>query len=77
MPISLDAAGRARGIAITDALKADAIETIGRMKDTGLETMMISGDKWRAARAVAAQLGIEEVMAEVLPDEKVGHVWGL
>lgn len=61
-------------IAITDGLKADAREAIGRMKAAGLEPVMVSGDNWRAAKTVAAQVGIDEVMAEVLPDEKADHV---
>ncbi|GMQ75275.1 MAG: heavy metal translocating P-type ATPase [Gammaproteobacteria bacterium] len=61
-------------IAITDGLKADAREAIGRMKAAGLEPVMVSGDNWRAAKTVAAQVGIDEVMAEVLPHEKADHV---
>ena len=61
-------------IAITDGLKADAREAIGRMKAAGLEPVMVSGDNWRAAKTVAAHVGIDEVMAEVLPNEKADYV---
>ena len=66
---------RAAGIlAIADTLKDDAAETVARMKAGGLEPVMITGDNWRTAKAVAAQVGIDEVMAEVLPDQKAEKV---
>ncbi|GMQ89791.1 MAG: heavy metal translocating P-type ATPase [Gammaproteobacteria bacterium] len=64
-------------IAVADGIKADAREAIARIKAAGLEPVMISGDNWRAAKTVAAQVGIDEVMAEVLPDEKADYVRGL
>ncbi len=44
------------------------------MKEVGIDPVMISGDNWRTARAVAAELGIDQVLAEVLPDEKAAEV---
>ncbi|MEW6569750.1 MAG: heavy metal translocating P-type ATPase [Nitrospirota bacterium] len=61
-------------IAIADTLKDDAVEAIRRMKEKGLETIMMTGDNWRTAQAVAAKVGIQEVMAEVLPDKKTEQV---
>ncbi len=61
-------------VAISDTLKEDAREAIGRMKAAGLEPVMISGDNRRTAQAVADQVGIETVMAEVLPEDKAAHV---
>jgi heavy metal translocating P-type ATPase len=61
-------------IAISDTLKQDAREAIARMKSSGLEPVMISGDNWRTARAVADQVGIETVLAEVLPEDKAVQV---
>ena len=61
-------------IAITDTLKPDAREAVARMKAAGLEPVMISGDNQRTARAVAAKVGIDEVMAEVLPEDKAAEV---
>ncbi len=61
-------------IAISDILKPDAREAIARMKAAGLEPVMISGDNRRTALAVAEQVGIETVMAEVLPHDKAQHV---
>ncbi|HJM43804.1 MAG: cation-translocating P-type ATPase [Nitrospinota bacterium] len=67
--------GRATGVlAIADTLKDDAIETVARMKAAGLAPVMITGDNRRTANAVAAQVGISEVLAEVLPDQKAEKV---
>ncbi|MDA1347289.1 MAG: cation-translocating P-type ATPase [Chloroflexi bacterium] len=67
--------GKALGfIAIGDTLKEDAREAVARMKAEGLEPVMITGDNWRTARAVAAQVGIDHVLAEVLPNEKADEV---
>jgi P-type E1-E2 ATPase len=57
-------------IGIGDELKDDASETIRRMKDAGITPVMITGDNERTAHAVAEAVGIERVMADVLPDEK-------
>ena len=61
-------------IGIADTLKEDAAEAVALMKDAGLEPVMITGDNWRTARAIAAQVGISEVMAEVLPEQKAEQV---
>jgi heavy metal translocating P-type ATPase len=57
-------------IGIADTLKDDAVEVIRWIKDEGLEPVMITGDNERTAKAVASQVGISEVIAEVLPEEK-------
>ena len=57
-------------IAIADQLKADAIEAIERLKQAGLEPVMLTGDNWRTAKAVAEKVGITEYRAEVLPQDK-------
>ncbi|MEE9253162.1 MAG: metal-transporting ATPase, partial [Thermodesulfobacteriota bacterium] len=64
-------------LAIADTLKEDATEAIRRMKEAGLEPVMITGDNRRTAQAVADQVGIEKVMAEVLPEEKAAQVRAL
>jgi len=61
-------------IAIADAVKDDAAETIQRIKDAGITPVMLSGDNRRTAHTVAAQVGINEVFAEVLPDEKAAEI---
>ncbi|MFC5135405.1 MULTISPECIES: heavy metal translocating P-type ATPase [Halobacteriales] len=57
-------------IGIGDEIKADAAETIRRMRDAGITPVMITGDNERTANAVADEVGIDRVMADVLPDEK-------
>ena len=61
-------------IAIADTLKDDAPESIARLKADGLEPILVTGDNARTAQAVAAAVGIEQVLAEVLPDEKAIQV---
>ncbi|MBA2319523.1 MAG: heavy metal translocating P-type ATPase [Deltaproteobacteria bacterium] len=64
-------------IGIADTLKEDAAEAVARMKEAGLTPVMITGDNERTARAVAAEVGIDEVLAQVLPDEKAQRVRAL
>lgn len=57
-------------IGVSDPVKEDAESAIFALKTLGLKTVLISGDNARTAHAVAAQLGIEDVVAEVLPAGK-------
>jgi len=67
--------GTAAGlIAISDAIKPDAAEAISRLRAEGIEPVMLTGDNRRTAAAVAAQVGITEIFAEVLPGEKAAKV---
>ncbi|MBI2850564.1 MAG: heavy metal translocating P-type ATPase [Chloroflexi bacterium] len=61
-------------IAISDTIKEDALEAVESMRKAGLEPVMITGDNWRTARTVAGQVGIEKVLAEVLPGDKAEEV---
>ena len=61
-------------IAVADTLKPTARETIRRLGELGIVTAMITGDNRRTAEAVARELGIARVFAEVLPADKAGHV---
>ena len=70
--------GRAAGvIAVADALKPSSAEAVAALHALGKRVAMITGDDARTARAIAAQLGIDEVLAEVLPDGKAEAVRGL
>lgn len=60
-----------------DQIKPEALEAVERLKQMGVRTVMISGDNQAAAEAVAATLGISEVIAGVLPGEKADHVRAL
>jgi heavy metal translocating P-type ATPase len=57
-------------VGIGDEIKADARDTIQRIKDAGIDPVMITGDNERTAQAVADAVGIDRVMAEVLPADK-------
>jgi len=63
--------GTAAGaIAIADPVKASTPEALASLKAEGLRIVMLTGDNWTTARAIARQLGIDDVEAEVLPDQK-------
>jgi Cd2+/Zn2+-exporting ATPase len=56
---------------LEDTLRDDAAETVARLHRLGLRTLLVSGDRRETAERVAATVGIEEVHAETLPEEKV------
>ena len=59
---------------VTDPIRATSPVTVGALKAMGLTVVMISGDNDSTARSVAARLGIDHVVAEVMPDEKAHEV---
>jgi P-type Cu+ transporter len=67
--------GAARGVlVVADAVKATSAEAIRQLRDLGLTPVLLTGDNETVARSVAAHVGIEEVIAEVLPQDKVDVV---
>jgi Cu+-exporting ATPase len=64
-------------ISVSDAIKADAKDAIRRMHDNGLKVVLLTGDNPVTAEAVAKQVGIDEVIAEVLPQDKAAKVTSL
>jgi Cu+-exporting ATPase len=57
-------------IAIADPVKASTPAALAGLEAEGIRTVMLTGDNWTTAKAVARRLGIDEVEAEVLPDQK-------
>lgn len=61
-------------VAVADTVKETAKAAIQELKSMGIEVYMLTGDNNRTAKAIAAQVGVENVIAEVLPEEKANHV---
>ncbi|MGM0445524.1 MAG: heavy metal translocating P-type ATPase [Bacillota bacterium] len=61
-------------LAVADTLKEDSVKAIDELKRLGLKTAMITGDNQRTAEAIANKVGIDHVVAEVLPDGKVEKI---
>ncbi|QDU32674.1 Copper-exporting P-type ATPase A [Poriferisphaera corsica] len=67
--------GQARGvIAFADKVRDGAVEVVAELKELGLNVVMMTGDNAGSAKAVGDRLGIDEVMAEVLPADKQAKV---
>ncbi|WP_410569676.1 heavy metal translocating P-type ATPase [Amycolatopsis sp. cmx-4-61] len=67
--------GEVRGrLVVADAIKPTSARAVAELRALGLTPVLLTGDNADAARAVAAQAGIDEVVAEVLPEEKVAVV---
>lgn len=61
-------------LAVMDPIKPEARGVVTALHQRGMHSVLLTGDNWHTARAVAEQLGIKQVIAEVLPDGKVGTV---
>ena len=61
-------------IAVADALKEDSVEAIRELHRLGYRTVMLTGDNRRTAEAIALEVGIDEVIANVLPEDKANKV---
>jgi len=64
-------------VAFGDALKPGAADAIARLRRAGIRTVMLTGDNAGAAARVAEQLGLDEVQAEVMPEDKAARVTAL
>lgn len=63
--------------ALADQLKAESKKAIEQLKELGLKTVMLTGDQEKTARFLAKELGIDEVVANCLPADKVQHIQAL
>ena len=73
--VFLSVDGQLKGlIALQDVPKENAREAIAKLKKRGLRTVMLTGDNAGVAHAIAEQIGIEEVIANVLPEEKAHEI---
>ncbi len=67
--------GEVRGVlGVADTTKPGASQAVRSLNDMGLKVAMITGDNWTTAKAIAQSLGIETVIAEVLPEDKISEV---
>jgi len=74
-PIYFAIDGRLGGVlAVTDPPRETSREAVRQLEEMGLHVAMLTGDNRRTAEAVARELGVEEVLAEVLPDQKAAEI---
>lgn len=73
--IAVSVDGKALGcIALADGVKQSAAETLAELKKSGIKTVMLTGDNAKAAAYIAKQVGIDEVVSEVLPEGKAQKI---
>ena len=70
--------GRLLGlIALADSVREDSVDAIRQFREMGIRTVMLTGDRKKTADAIASEVGVDEVIAEVLPDGKEEVIRGL
>lgn len=76
--VKVSADGRAIGtISVADTVRPTSAEAVRKMHDMGLKTVLLTGDNQQVADAVAREVGIDEVIAGVMPEDKVAHIRSL
>jgi len=74
-PVYVAVESRAVGVAaVSDSLKDGSLEAVGELRRMGIQVAMITGDSLRTAKAVAGQVGIDQVLAETPPQNKANEI---
>jgi Cu+-exporting ATPase len=74
-PVFVSIDGRPAGVlAVADAVKPSSVEAVRRLKELGLEVIMLTGDDRRTAQAVGAAVDVDRVIAGVAPDQKAAEI---
>jgi Cu+-exporting ATPase len=74
-PVFVSVDGSAAGLfAVADPVRPTSPAAVARLREAGLDVVMLTGDDARTAQAVARRIGVDEVIAEVLPDRKLAEV---
>ncbi len=77
-PVAVSYRGMLQGVlAIADPIKPTSAQAVRKLNELGIHTVMLTGDHASVANAIAKELGISQVIAQVLPDQKAQHIQAL